>query len=934
MTLDAENGAGSDLGRSAELLADGQDSTMGQIVDSRVEAPGRGPCSELSVFRPVAGDREEASVSSCSKESARPPGDAAGGVAGGVRTKERASQSAAGASKPATDDAAKTSGRDPAATDEAKEAGKDASASDKAADVVRVKATKPGRSPVGARLPSRGPSLRSPPRSASWSGHGRQAGWPWTRGLLAVAVIGPALALGGVAPEVVIAFLILLIPLWFRLGRRSRGTIEVPWPAWIGVAAIVLTALQCAPLPAGVREFLASGIGERIATALAGTGIEAWPSLSPTPADTALEVTRLAGLTVLFIVTAQLPWRFTAGLVSAAGAAVAGLGLLQVGLGVRAIYGVYSPLDVDPTATPALLTSFVNPNHQADLFLLALFAAGGLLVRQGLAEARDASSPETRMLLWSCVLVVGAALLLSLSRGALLALALVAPIALAIAAFSRHAGGGDRSRRGRVRWWPRVAALAAVVAAAVMVAQAGAWAEMRTLANPGQGIADKLRIAADALQLHQLAPLVGVGRGAFIDLFPAVDGTPGEVIHTHLESAPAALWVEWGWAGVAIGVGLAIAFVDALRRVRVRSDGAARAIALLGVAAVALHSLGDFSLEFLGVAAPTVALAGALAGRGRRVGSPRATAVGLLLLLLALPLAVVVAPNTWSKRASHSDLSDLRARPLDAHLHRTLARRSLERGVDPELARHHATVATSLRPGESESWLLRAAAEERLGEQGLATASMRRALATLDGAPSPALVTYLLGQVDTAAELGELLPEAPTRWAALVSALVAVDPAAGLELAITRSDPPSSAVAPVLEAQVGAALVAGYPALAIHYARLLVQAVPAHANAHLLLARALGASQRPRREEIRRVLTRALDSEVIDDPAELGLLEEALLGQLIDAAAAGDAEALSQAQGLASRLRQRPGDRAALQRRYALQEETERLAAARGREPR
>ena len=943
MTSEGDNGAGSGLGRSDDVPSARRNPTVGQIVDEGLKGPRGAGSGRSSGSLGATGAGDADGVRPASEDAGKGAAKAAGtssatGVGTGTDIATDAVAEATGVAKDAVRDAAtdaesdraKDAGTDAStATDKTTDASTEAGASDSAGDGARSRATRAGRPSSGAPLPSRAPSPRSPPSSASWSGHGRKAGWPWTRGLLAVVVIGPALALGGVAPEVVIAFMILLLPLWLRLGRRSRGTIEVPWPAWIGLAAIVLTALQCAPLPAGLRELFAPGSGERIARALAGSGIEAWPSLSPTPADTALEVARLSGLTVLFVIAAQLPWRFTAGLVSAAGAAVAGLGLLQVGLGMRAIYGFYSPLDVDPTATPALLTSFVNPNHQADLFLLALFSAGGLLVRQGLAEAREAASPETRMLLWSCILVVGAALLLSLSRGALLALVLTAPLALVIAAFARHREGGDRSRRGRARWWPRVAVLVAVGAAAAMIAQAGAWAEMRTLANPGQGVADKLRIAADALELHQLAPYVGVGRGAFVDLFPAVDSSPGEVIHTHLESAPAALWVEWGWAGAAIGVGLVLAFFDALRRLRVRSDGAARAIALLGVAAVALHSLGDFSLEFLGVAAPTVALAGALAGRGRRVGSTRATAAGLLLLLVALPLAIVAAPHTWSKRAGRSDLSELRVRPLDAHLHRTLARRSLERGADPERARHHATVAAALRPGESESWLLRAAAEARLGEHGMAKESMRRALATLEGAPTPALVIYLLAQVDAPAELGKLLPESPTRWAALVSAIAGVDPAAGLELATTRSDRPSPEVAPVLEAQAGAALVAGNPALAIHYARLLALAAPAEASAHLLLARALGASQRPRREEIRRVLADALDSGLIDDPAELGLLEEALLDQLLGAAAEGDDQALRQAQELLPGLRRRPGDRAALQRRYALQEAADRLAAAR-----
>ncbi len=778
----------------------------------------------------------------------------------------------------------------------------------------------------------------------------QRGGLPWTRGLLALVIGGPALAIGGVAPEVVIVFLALLFALWIRLGRRSRGWIELPWPTLIGVLALTLTALQAMPLPAELRQLLAPGIALRVSTALSGTGIDAWPSLSPTPADSALEAARLTGLTLLFIIAAQLPWRFTATVVSVVGALIAGIGLLQAGLGTETIFGLYRPLDIDPNATPALLTTFVNPNHQADLFLLALFAATALLTRMRQSSARDAGTPETRMLLWACVFLVGAALLLSLSRGALLALVFSAPPALAIAWLS---GQGQRSR-GREEqnpWWRRLAIVAAIAGITALIASAGAWAEMMTLIDPTQGPTDKLKIAADALPIHDLAPIVGVGRGAFIDLFPAFDRAPGSVVHTHLESAPATLWVEWGLIGVLIGASLLIAWLDALRRAGKRSDAAARRVALFGLGAVAMHSFGDFSLEFLGVAAPAVALFGALAGRGRRISARSATAIGALALALALPVAVLAAPHTWSKRdtsTTGAKTRALRVRPLDAHLHRAIARTNLRRtsAQDQDLnqnlnlnqnqnlnqnlraALHHATVATSLRPGESESWLLRAAAERRQGKASLADASTRRALAVLTGPPSPELVTYLLAHMIRPAELGPLLPEAPDRWAQIVLGIVAVDASAGLEVATTRSAAPQAEFAPVLKAQASAALVAGNAALAIHYARLLVRAEPTRADAHLLLIRSLEISKKSRQTEIQDHLRRVLDDDLVSDEAELALLEEALIVHLLHAASAGDRQALNDAMALLDRIQTRPGDRAALRRRHALNGRASEIAAA------
>jgi hypothetical protein len=472
---------------------------------------------------------------------------------------------------------------------------------------------------------------------------------------------------------------------------------------------------------------------------------------------------------------------------------------------------------------------------------------------------------------------------------------------------------------------------------------------MRTLANPGQGVADKLRIAADALALHDLAPALGVGRGAFMDLFPAVDSAPTAVVHTHLESAPATLWVEWGVAGVMLGLGLLVAFFDAMRRAGRRSDAAARRVALCGLAAVAIHSVGDFSLEFIGVAAPAVALAGALAGHGRRWPVGGASVVGGVALVGALGLAIVVAPHTWTAREAadralagadaspEAGRAALRRRPLDVELHRSLARAALLRadaaagseGAEATAAAlHHATVAAALRPADPHAWLLRAAAESREDEPELAAASLRRALAALDGPPSPALSSYLLRQVEDPAALAPLLPADPARWSTIVEALVAVDPQAALAVATARSEAPTEANAPILEAQASAALYADNPALAIHYARLLARAAPDRASAHVLLMKALERSHLPRAAEIRGRLREAIRSGEITDGAELGLLEEALVERLLDAAEAGDDAALDEARALLPTLRKRPGERAALQRRHALDRRAEELAAS------
>ncbi|MEZ4453382.1 MAG: hypothetical protein R3B09_28215 [Nannocystaceae bacterium] len=727
-------------------------------------------------------------------------------------------------------------------------------------------------------------------------------------------------------PAAVIAFLAVTTALWLRLTLGPRRTLRIPWGALLLVLAAIVTVIQCAPLPEGLRAALAPGIVDRIAAALAGVDVIAWPSLSPRPADTALEAARIFGLCALVIAAAQRPWRTAAGLVSAAGGLCAGVGLVQAGLGIPRILGVYAPIDADPTQSAALLTTFVNANHQSDLFLLAIFASAALLVPSSRGDGDDEPRPERAAILWAALLLSGVALILSLSRGALIACGVMAVPALG---FAWIPGPVERGPR-RGRWRGRALRLLVIAGVAALVARAsGALRELASLDAPGAGAGDKLRLAVDALPLHDLAPALGVGRGAFVDLFPAVDSAPSTVIYTHLESAPATLWIEWGGFGAVLALGLVLAFVAALWGAGRRPGAPARRVALCGIAAVAIHNLGDFSLEFLGVAAPLCALAGALAGGGRSLPARPLAAIGGPLLAAATATAILVAPRTWwfaedearaiAEGAPGAEAA-LRVRPLDARLHRAIAWRALEDG-DVATARRHATTATALRPGESDTWLLRAAAERASGDEAAASASIARALDALQGPPSEALARYLLGLHADPRALGPEMPRSPTRWAAIVSGLVLVDPEAALAVATTRvaggdddaeddEDP-----APILEVQCAAAMHADNAALAIHYCRLLVAAAPARAGARLLLIKALERSLHARSDEIEATLIEALESGAIVDPAELGLLEEELVRRWVER---GDPGSLARARERMPQLLGRPADRPTLQRRHAL----------------
>ena len=743
---------------------------------------------------------------------------------------------------------------------------------------------------------------------------------PWARIVLALAVCGPALWLGGVPAVVVPVFLGLVLVLWLRLAARSPGPLRVPVGSVIGVFAGLLTLLQWLPLPRAVREWLAPELVLMSESALAGSGISPWPGISPVPGDSALETARLFGLTALFVAAAQLSWRVSAALVASLGSLVAVIGLVQAGLGVRQIYGFYRPADVDLATTPALLTTFVNPNHQAGLFLLGIFSAAALVVyyRVQVQRTSDPSrlgnAGERSLVALGAVAVQGVALLLSLSRGAMAALLVVTPLALLIA-WTRDAS----ESRGRL-WLRRLVLLLGFAGVGTILArQSGAWTELSTLARAAEpGFESKFRVAQDAVALFTRSPVLGIGRGAFIDMFPAIDSQPIGVVHTHLESAPVAMLVEWGpAAGAIIALGLLWWWIAAMYSSGGR-NGRPRRIALCGPLAIAIHSLGDFSLEFLGVAAPLCALAGSLSERRMIVRWParRALWIGGPALIAALVVAIWAIPNTWQRRAGADATPDRHAlvmRPLDGGLHTGLAFAAAAR-QDWTETRARALVATRLHPHAADPWWLLTAAEFGLGHPEDSADALAHTLEQVRRPLPPEVVTTLLQRYPNAEELATRMPKQLAPWTFVMESIIPIAPAYAAILAAARNQVEAQEPE-VLRLQVRIALETDNPGLARYHAMLLRRLAPQDVRSHLLFVQALRRFDVPREREIQAALDEVLARHDITDQAELGLLEEELLGSLLRE---GSPETRMRARELLPSLLARPGDRNALQRRNAL----------------
>jgi hypothetical protein len=427
--------------------------------------------------------------------------------------------------------------------------------------------------------------------------------FPWTRSLLLLAVAGPALWLGGVKPWTVPAFALVIAGLLARRCLQSSSPLRVPALWWLGLLVAAITLIQWLPLPPDLLAVIAPGLSETVAELNAGTELGRWNRLSVHPGQTGLEFARVLALTGLFIASAQLSWRLVAAYVALTGTLVAVIGLVHKLIGATAIYGIYVPRQqmfaLGQGLGSPLLTSFVNSNHQSGLLLIGAFAAAAVAVdlatRAAATPGHTASQrlADRAYLAWGALTIQATALVLSMSRAALLAGAIVGVLALVLGLRGAKDSGG-RPAQGRRH---KLGLLAVMIVMLGLASVHGAWGQLATLADQ-ESFRTKLRIAIEGAALLELSPILGIGRGCFVDLFPLVDSEPGPILFTHLESTPIAFVVEWGLAGVVLLIGIAAWWWRSFRA----SPSVSRRLGLCGLLALGIQSGADFSLDYLGVA--------------------------------------------------------------------------------------------------------------------------------------------------------------------------------------------------------------------------------------------------------------------------------------------------------------------------------------------
>ena len=428
--------------------------------------------------------------------------------------------------------------------------------------------------------------------------------------LTAVLIVAAAL-LGGAsrgAPLRLAAVELISLPVAvLAITRLARGEAATPagravWPLVLLGLIIALPLLQMIPLPPAIWTRL-PGLGPRLeAVTLAGLPVP-WAPISLTPDETGRMALALAPPSAMVLAMLALGQnaarRLTAlWLALAAAGLVLGVGQMAAPQGGPAyLFAV--------TNVGSLVGLFANRNHEAAFLLALLPFAAALTIRR--RPSREAADPGVAPWLAGLFIVIAVVAL-----GVIRSRAGVVLAGPSLAAALLILGLGAR---GNGSWRPAAFLASALVVALAAVATFAltpvldlfapqATAELRFEAWP---------YVAAAARAHQ--PL-GAGLGAFDRAFQAVEPlnlvVPSYFNHAHNEVLE--LWLETGWAGVALMAAFLIWFLrasfDAWRSSSSLTRAASAATLLLLAA-----SMTDYPLRTETLAVLLAFCCGLLAGR-------------------------------------------------------------------------------------------------------------------------------------------------------------------------------------------------------------------------------------------------------------------------------------------------------------------------------
>ncbi|MCE9616616.1 MAG: O-antigen ligase family protein [Lentisphaerae bacterium] len=501
------------------------------------------------------------------------------------------------------------------------------------------------------------------------------------RRLVLTAVVVSPWLFGGAEPWAYLLLGLVVttgVGFWLFAGicaRRLRLR-AVPVCGILGLLALLLIA-QITPLPAGVVQRLSPLAGSAGQTSLAlmdqltGPSPEAAES-APRPATTAWSTLSLSAPattrslmlfliyagTFLVLANTVREWshlRRAAALLVGSAFIMAVLAVVHKFSGSEEIYWFHTPRYGGNIFGP-----FSNRNHLAAYLNMTVGLSFGLLLssrrfyqvmawpdmRERIAMLSSREGAQTTLRAFMALIIMGA-VAVSLSRGAILSLALTTTLFGTLILWRRRSG--TRILAGFIL------PMLIMIATLLWFGQTGLIERIGTLTDVMQNPFADLRfiVSDDCLRMVGNAPLTGIGFGSFKHVYAAFQTPPLRFRWLHAHNDWVQLLVEGGVIGAFL---FALALVLWLRHLQRRwplASDAPRIMVigiLFGLTTLALHSLIDYSLHKPANALLLAALAGmAVAGihlrRGHRPNVPALPGTGragatAVLAIAAFPALV------------------------------------------------------------------------------------------------------------------------------------------------------------------------------------------------------------------------------------------------------------------------------------------------------
>lgn len=379
---------------------------------------------------------------------------------------------------------------------------------------------------------------------------------------------------------------------------------QVPLPARVLVALSGFSLLQALPLPVAILRWIVPrnmAVWSEAFTQF-GEGAPSWATLSLDPGASVVEATKFSLYAAMFTAAAAIGARrgarWMARLMFLSSALVAALTVAHGVLGLKSVYGLYTPTF---GISRWHLGPLLNSNNLAGYLCL-----GGL---SGLGLVAERRSEPSRWALGIGVAAVLGSSVLAASRGGVIGLVAGIGTFFVLLRGLRTRGAAQDLADPKIV----VGALAIVLVGGVSYAALGTSAEViRELKDRD---IQKLLLAAHTLPLIKDHFFFGIGRGAFESVFLAYSVGPNETVFTHPENFVLQWASEWGVPVTAV------AFAVLGWELRPSSVGAARRVTsagmLSGIVAILTQNLADLGLEVPALALAVTTCFGASWGAAR-----------------------------------------------------------------------------------------------------------------------------------------------------------------------------------------------------------------------------------------------------------------------------------------------------------------------------